>query len=156
MDLKEQIKEIINSKISRNDLFLIDVVISGTKGATKILILLDGDHGVDIDTCVEISRKVGAEMEEKEIFGDPYLLEVSSPGLDHPLKLARQYIKNIGRQIKIMLNDDSNRVGELLEVKEDKIRIKEQVKEKGKKPVNIENEIYFSDIKKTFVLVSFK
>lgn len=156
MVTKELIEEIVQSKIDREDVFLVDVVLSGTKNNTKISVLLDGDNGVDIDTCATISRKLGAEIEERDIMPGAYLLEVSSPGLDYPLKLKRQYKKNKGRQLKILLNNDQVKKGELIEVLEDKILIKEQVKEKGEKPRTIESELPFSEIKKTFVLVSFK
>lgn len=153
---KELIEEIVQDKIDREDIFLVDVILSGTKSNTKISVLLDGDNGVDIDTCASISRRVGAELEERDIIPGAYLLEVSSPGLDHPLKLKRQYHKNKGRQLKIILNNDQIRKGELVQVFDDKIIINEQVKEKGKKPRLIESELPFSEIKKTFVLVSFK
>jgi len=85
------------------------------------------------------------------------VLEVSSPGLEHPLKLNRQYKKNIGRQVKVTLQDDNQKTGELLSVDDTYILIGEIIKEKGSKKAEIQEvKIPFSDIKKTNVLVSFK
>ena len=69
------------------------MVIAGANAAGKILILVDGDEGITIDRCAEISRRTGATLEEQETMSDAYVLEVSSPGLEHPLKLMRQYKK---------------------------------------------------------------
>ncbi|UII21919.1 ribosome maturation factor RimP [Fulvivirga ligni] len=87
-------------------------------------------------------------------FSDPYRLEVSSPGVDHPLNSLRQYKNNIGRSVKITLQD-KDVVGVLKAADEEKILLDEEVK-KGKKKEYKEVEIPFGDIKKTIVQISFK
>jgi ribosome maturation factor RimP len=85
---------------------------------------------------------------------DQYTLEVSTPGLDQPLKLLRQYKKNIGRQLKMKLANGLME-GRLLDVTPENITVEQQVKEGKTRSVAV-REIPFSDIEKSFVLVSFK
>ena len=88
------------------------------------------------------------------LFEDSYLLEVSTPGLDQPLKLKRQYFKNIGRKLRVVLSQKIFE-GKLIEVTDEKISIDQEVgsgKQKEFKTI----ELPFSEIEKTFVLVSFK
>lgn len=156
MDLKRHIEEIVTGLLKEEE-FLVDVIIAGANAAGKILILLDADNGINIDRCAEISRKTGAVLEAEDAIETAYVLEVSSPGLEHPLKLNRQYKKNIGRQVKVTLQDDKQKTGELLSVEETYIVIGEIIKEKGSKKTEVQEvKIPFSDIKKTNVLVSFK
>ena len=83
------------------DIFLVAVNIKGDSRNLRVQIFLDGDNGLDIDVCARVSRQLGAQLEEQDIIDGKYILEVSSPGLDHPLVLTRQYVKNIGRELKI-------------------------------------------------------
>jgi len=81
-------------------------------------------------------------------------LEISSPGIDEPLKLIRQYKKNIGRKIDITLNDESKKEGKLLSVTDNTVTI-EQTIGKGKKAETLQTEISFAEIKQTKVLIVF-
>ncbi len=156
MDLKRQIEEIVTGLL-RDEEFLVEVVVAGANAAGKILIFVDADNGINIDRCAEISRKTGAVLEAEDAIETAYVLEVSSPGLEHPLKLNRQYKKSIGRQVKVTLQDEIQKTGELLSVEDAFIVIGEIMKEKGSKKADIQEvKIPFSDIKKTNVLVSFK
>jgi ribosome maturation factor RimP len=161
MELRGKVEELVNKYLENPDLFIVEIVITGGGNMKKILILLDGDKGVTIAECASVSRRLGAELEELNIIDSPYLLEVSSAGLDQPLKLKRQYFKNKGRRLSIIMADESLRTGKLEEVKEDSILISAEEKEKksngkpGKKIVLVPVEIPFSDIKKSSVLVSF-
>lgn len=155
MALEDTIREISEAAISDNRLFLVDVVVSAKKGPKKVLVVIDGDEGVSIDDCALISREVSIRLEEGNLLGEEsYTLEVSTPGLDQPLKLKRQYIKNIGRKLKIKLADKIQE-GTLTEVKEDTIILEQEIGA-GKKKEIINTEINFSQIEKAFVLVSFK
>lgn len=158
MDLKRKIEEIVLNNLEDDNLFLVDVNIAGGPGTQKVQVLLDGDEGIDIDQCAAISRALASEIEEFDLIPDAYILEVSSPGFDHPLQSLRQYKKNVGRSLKIILNTDKVLKGKLLEATEGKIKINEEKKSKvkGKPPVFTEIEIDIKDIKKTNVLASFK
>ena len=155
MELQKTIESYLEEIIDDPQYFVVDIVISGSD-RKKIVILLDGDEGVTIDFCASVSRQLAHRMEEDNVLENAYVLEVSSPGLDHPLMNQRQYVKNIGRDVKVETEEQTLK-GELLEVEEDCIIINHQKKEKGKSKI-LEEEvtILFKDIKKTKVLVSFK
>jgi ribosome maturation factor RimP len=154
MDLVEEIRKLAEGHLSA-DKFVVEVVISGKKIPKRVLIIIDGDHGITIDDCAELSRILSKVFDERVYFGDDnYLLEVSTPGLDHPLKLRRQYFKNTGRVLKVV-GKETTREGKLKEVTDEKIVLVQETGE-GKKKQSSEVEIPFTEIEKTFVMVSFK
>jgi ribosome maturation factor RimP len=125
-------------------------------GSGILSILVDGDNGVAISDCVAISRHVGFHLEEENAIEQAYRLEVSSPGIDTPLKSFRQFQKNINRSLKIKFKSGNVKEGKLMQVEESSVTIQESVKEKGKKAAIIETLIPFEDISEAIVLVSFK
>lgn len=125
-------------------------------GKTLLNLLIDSDQGLTIETCARLSRLVSGELEEKEIMPDAYTIEVSSPGLDYPLSSKRQYMKNIGRELKVNLSTDKEVVGKLLGVDDTGIKMLVRKKEKGKKATEEELAIPFEEVKKSIVQVSFK
>jgi len=155
MNIEKRVSELVNEKISdRDDLFLVDVKMHSNG---KLIILVDGDRGVDIQDCAAISRHVGYHLEEENAIDHAYQLEVSSPGIDAALSQLRQYQKNIGRNIAVKQTDGSKREGKLLNTSDEGITIEEKIKpEKGKKVQLAENFISFSQIAETKVLISFK
>ena len=121
---EQRVKDIVEKFLQEDpSLFLVDVKIKGNSGNQKVLIFIDGDMGLSIDQCSKISRQVGAEMEEVDFMDGKYTLEVSSPGLDHPITLHRQYVKNIGRMLKVEMSSGDVNEGKLEEVTEDNIKI---------------------------------
>jgi ribosome maturation factor RimP len=154
MNIEKRVAELVEEKIAdRPDLFLVDVKMHSNG---KLIILVDGDKGIGIADCVAISRHVGFHLEEEGTIETAYNLEVSSPGIDTPLTLPRQYVKNINRQLGIKMADGSKREGKLTALTEDAIVIEEQVKQKGKKAEIIESVIPINQITETKVLISFK
>lgn len=154
MNVEKRVIELVEEKITdRPDLFLVDVQMHG---GGLLTILIDGDNGVAITDCVAISRHVGFHLEEENTIEQAYNLEVSSPGLDMPLKSLRQYQKNVSRSLGVRLIDGTTHEGKLLAADESGITIEENIKEKGKKAFLIQNVIPFTDIIETKVLVSFK
>jgi len=154
-DLKEKIIAIAESLIQDPSMFLVDVVIKGLDGGTqKVLVLLDGDDGINIDDCASLSRQLGAIMEEQELMSTAYRLEVSSPGLDHPLTTPRQYRKNIGRRVRVTLPDGNRWEGKLTEVTEEDFEVAVEKKVEKKQTLTPTRWAY-TDISKTMVLVSF-
>jgi ribosome maturation factor RimP len=154
MDLTEEIKRLAVSKLTDPSQFLVDVVVSSRQGPKKVLVIVDGDNGITIDDCASISRELSATLDDSALVDENYMLEVSTPGLDHPLKLKRQYKKNIGRKLKVKLPDTIVE-GTLTEVNEDTIVLSQETGSGKKKEVKI-IDIQFSEIEKAFVLVSFK
>ncbi len=154
MQIEERVRALVEEKIAdRDDLFIVSIKMQ-RNGLLEILI--DGDQGVPIEDCAKISRHVGFHLEEENAIETAYRLEVSSPGVDTPLVLHRQYIKNIGRLIRIKSANGENREGELRQVGDTAITIDQKIKEKGKKATTQELEIPFQDITETRVLISFK
>jgi ribosome maturation factor RimP len=154
MNIEKKVRELVEDKIAdKPTLFLVDVKMH-TNG--KLMILIDGDNGIGIDDCVAISRHVGFHLEEDNVIDTAYNLEVSSPGLDAPLTLMRQYVKNIGRNLAIKMADGAKREGKLSGITEDAVIIEEKIKEKGKKAESVESVIPINQITETKVLISFK
>lgn len=154
MDLAVEIKHLAESKLASESQFIVDVVISSRQGPRKVLILLDGDQGVSIDDCAHLSREMANALDENNWITDNYTLEVSTAGIDQPLKLVRQYKKNIGRKVRVKLKDASVE-GTLQAADDEKIVLDEETGT-GKKKENKTREIPFTDIEKTLVMVSFK
>jgi ribosome maturation factor RimP len=154
MGPEEKIKKLAEQKLSDPRHFIVDVIISAMKGPRKILVILDGDDGVNIEDCAAISRALSKELDESPIFDDPYTLDVSSPGLDQPLKLQRQFVKNIGRRLKVKLADKIEE-GKLEAVTGEAITLARETGT-GKKKELTSIDINFSQIERAFVLVSFK
>lgn len=164
MNLKETIEALVNQILEAHEqaaaLFLVDVTIAGNpKAHPKVTVLIDGDQGVDIDACALISRRLGNQIEERNLLENAYVLEVSSPGLDMPLQSKRQYTKNTGRKIKVLLKDGNTKTGKLMLVTDESLLLEEEIP--GKKKTTAKEapaeptRIAFQDISKTNVLVSF-
>lgn len=156
MDIEKRVRELAEEKITeigRPDLFVVSVKMHSNG---KLIILVDGDKGVGIADCAQISRYVGFRLEEENTIAEAYNLEVSSPGIDTPLELPRQYVKNIGRTLGLKMADGSKREGKLSSLTEDAIVIEESKKEKGKKAEQVESVIPLAQITETKVLISFK
>ena len=154
MEFAEEIKNIITRKLADPNQFLVDVIVKGHKGPKKVLIIIDSDKGVTIDDCANLSREISKAFDDLQLFEDSYMLEVSTPGLDHPLRLARQYYKNIGRRVKVVTHQQAVE-GKLVEVGEEKIKLEQEIGAGKHKETKI-IELSFLEIDKTFVLVSFK
>lgn len=153
LSIEKQVETILLEEIldQDEDLFLVEVSHKGNSGNSKLLVLIDGDQGLDIDRCARVSRQLGAQLEELDIIPGKYTLEVSSPGIDQPLKLKRQYVKNIGRSLKVELNDGEQKEGVLTAVEDEQFDL--EVTNKKEKMIST---IALSDVKKSKVIVSFK
>lgn len=132
--------------------FLVEVKIKPTN---NVKLYLDGDQGITIEKCISINRQLYKQLEESGLFpADDFSLEVSSPGLDEPLKLFRQYQKNIGRPVEVLLKDGRKIEGKLTEVKEEAIAV-EETRGKNKKKEVLLHEFLFDHIKSTKLQVVF-
>jgi ribosome maturation factor RimP len=132
--------------------FLVDLKIKPTN---NIKLFLDGDQGITIEKCISINRALYKHLEESGLFpNDDFSLEVSSPGLDEPLKLHRQYLKNKGRLVEILLKDGRKIEGKLLEVNETDLVV-EETKGKNKKKEVLQHQFLLNDIKSTKLQIVF-
>ena len=149
----EQIENFV-LKLTENseDTFLVEVKM--TPG-NQITVLLDADNGITIEKCTAVNKALYKYLEESGLFEDGnFSLEVSSPGIDKPLKLHRQYTKNIGRKVEVELLDGTKLEGTLTHVNDDDIIIEEK-SGKGKKITMNTTTILFNQIKHTTVLITF-
>lgn len=153
MSMEDQIEQRVNSLIETEpDVFLVEVRIKPTN---NIKVFLDADNGISIDKLVQYNRKLYKEIEEDQVFSNnDFSLEVSSPGLDEPLKLNRQYKKNIGRFVEVIQADGTRMEGKLIGVEEDQVVIEEE-KGKGKKKEMVQHIIPFTNIKTTKIQIKF-
>ena len=156
MGLKQEIEEIVEKHLPDESHFVVGVEIIGNGPRQQVRILIDADKGVSIDTCASVSRAVGEEVEAKGLMESAYVLELSSPGLDYPLVSRRQYEKNIGRNLRISLQDSREIEGVLQAVGPSALTLKVMRKEKGKKATEEELTIALEQVRKSIVLVSFK
>ena len=125
------------------------------KPTNNIKVFLDGDHGLPIERCTFFNRKLYKTIEEEAWFPDgDFSLEVSSPGVDEPLILQRQYQKNKGRKVVVTTNDGVEKEGVLLDVNEQEITL-EWTEGKGKKVSLHQAKIAYENIKSTIVQVQF-
>ena len=150
---QKAIEDFINAQLTgADDVFLVEVkVIPGN----NIKVFLDADKGITIEKCIKVNRALYKQIEETELFpnGD-FSLEVSSPGVDEPLKLLRQYKKNIGRSLEVMMNDGVQIEGKIMAVNNDEIIIEEKTGQ-GKKAIIKTTNILFNQVKHAKVLVTF-
>ena len=134
------------------DMFLVDLRVKPTN---NIKLFIDADNGLPIERCIRINRALYKKIEEAGLFPDgDFSLEVSSPGVDEPLKLNRQYLKNRDRLVEVLLQDGTRLEGILKAVSEDHITI-ESTEGKGKKAVQKTTVLPFTDIRQTKVLIQF-
>ena len=142
-----EIRKIVQPILDEEDLFLVDVVMKGNEASQKVLVLIDGDDGLSIDQCGKVSRRLGSIIEEQDLITSRYTLEVSSPGLDFPLKSFRQYKKNIGRELTLTLDNGDQVEGRLEALDEEKLKLVMN---------NDQKEFPFEIIKQSKVKISFK
>jgi ribosome maturation factor RimP len=132
--------------------FLVSVNI---RPINNISVFIDGDEGATIEKCVKINRMLYKQIVENELFVDgAFSLEVSSPGVDEPLKLKRQYFKNIGRSLEVDTIEGNHLEGKLLLADESAIELEEE-RGKGKKKELIKHFLQYDHIKQAIVKVIF-
>ena len=148
MITNSQIKTLFEQWQKDELVFLVSLTV---KPGNKITVLIDRIVGLNITDCVELSRFIEGSLDREK---DDFELSVSSPGADSPFKVLQQYQKNIGRNVKIITNNDQTVTGKLIKMEGDTIEIEP---EKGKKnKVAVPNTFEISNIKEIRVIISFK
>jgi ribosome maturation factor RimP len=154
-NLQTIVRAIAEKNLKNEEYFIADIVVSSENGPSKISVFLDGDNGVSIDDCVDLSRAIANVLEEEDLVDSKYTLDVSSPGVDFPLNSVRQYNKNVGRSVKVTTTEGADLKGKLTTVTAQGIVLDKEVK-KGKRVAYEPINLVYNDIKKTIVQVSFK
>ena len=160
MELKNKIQEWLQPMLDEQNLYLVDVKIAG-KG--KVEVYADGDNGITISQCAEISRFLEKHLDGSGLVSDDYMLDVSSPGMSNPLRIPRQYKKRIGRILEIVKADGTEVEARLVSADDERIVLVAVVKEvkkkkKGPKTGEVEEapkefDLKYSDIKKALIKI---
>ena len=123
MELNKLVGKLVEQFIDNENIFLVDVNVKGNPGNQKIQVFIDGDQYVDVEACSKLSKKLSAELEERDIIEGRYVVEVSSPGADKPLKMFRQYKKHVGRELEVITKEKKKFQGRLLDTGDDEIEL---------------------------------
>lgn len=146
--IENRIAEVLSERFKEDDLsscFLVDVSLDKKN---KVTVFVDADDQLTIKMCQQISRFLEKKIEENEWLPAKYTLDVSSPGTDNPLRLHRQYIKNIGRNAEVTMSDNTRLAGKIAQVEKTFVGLDVQKTGLIKIP--------FEKIIETKILVSFK
>lgn len=155
---KQKVRELAEERIKDRDerLFIVELTISASN---VIRLELDKTEGnVSIEDCMSVSRNIEHNLDREDA---DFELHVSSAGLDKPLRVHAQYVKNIGRDLDVKLKSKEKTTGTLIAVDETGVVLKREEKQvvegkKKKELVVIENKIAFSDINEAKIVISFK
>jgi len=154
MTFKEKVNQLLADGLEgKPDIFLIDLTITDS---FKIIVTLDGDNGVALQDCIDVSRAIEHNLDREE---QDFSLEVASVGVGSPLKMKRQYKKNIGRTLIVKLATETIEA-QLVDANDDFITLAWEAREpkkvgKGKETVQKRQEIPYSEIKEAIVTVTF-
>ncbi len=152
--LKEKVESLLDKALEEHpSLFLIDFTVGGDN---TIRVVLDGDNGVSLKDCMDISRAIEHNLDREE---EDFSLEVTSAGATSPMKYPRQYTKNIGRKLKVRTGDQELE-GTLVQTSENNITLEWKAREpkpegKGKVTVQKRQDIAYSDIREAKVILKF-
>ena len=153
--MREKVEQLLENALEKNkSLFLIDLNISADN---QIRVILDGDKGVTVEDCIEVSREIEHNLDREEF---DFSLEVMSAGISEPLSFPRQYKKNIGRNLKIKTTTNKIIEGELIDANDENCTLKWSEREpkpvgKGKVTVKKEALLPYKEIMEAKVIITF-
>ena len=122
----QRVHRIVEDVLVGTPLYVVEIVVRGVKGSRVVEVYVDSDEALSVDTLAKVNREVGFLLETEEVIEGRYTLNVSSPGVDRPLRLPRQYKKNIGRTLKVKYMNEEKRLnvqGELINTAEEFIEL---------------------------------
>lgn len=159
--IKTKIEEWLQPLLEEKNLYLVDIKFPMGR---QIEVYVDSDKGIHISECADISRFLEKNLDGSGLVPENYILEVSSPGMSNPLKIPRQYKRRVGSMLEVVKNDGTQIVGRLVEVGDQKIKLREEPEEKSKsqkakskeKPEEPkEYEVGFDEIKRAVLQFKF-
>jgi ribosome maturation factor RimP len=154
----EEIQNLLIRKFQEEgfqDCFLVNI----EQNKNRIQVFIDADNGLNLERCHKISRYLESVFDEKSWFGEDYVLEVSSPGIERPLIFPRQYIKNKGRELEIKLSDGTVVTGLIIDADEKAVTLqREEIRKEGKKKIkeSIETQLPFGIINEAKIVIKIK
>tara|TARA_B110000503_G_C7170789_1_gene424166 strand:- start:66 stop:533 length:468 start_codon:yes stop_codon:yes gene_type:complete len=155
MITKSEIVKLVEEEIEGTEYYIVDVSVSSSN---QIRVEIDGDKGVKINDCVQISRHIEGNYDREEV---DFELTVSSAGMDQPFKILRQYQRYVGREVEMKTTEGDKIKGILISADENAVVLevarKEKIEGKKKKQIVIENKtVPMEQVKETKVVISFK
>jgi ribosome maturation factor RimP len=150
----EHIRQLASEKLGETGSYLVDVQVSP---ANRIRVIIDNFRGVSIEECVRVSRMIEAGLDRET---EDFELEVTSPGLDQPFRVPKQYEKNIGREVELKMNDGTRLTGRLVEFSGEELTLEQETREKtegrkGRQTVIRRQAVPLRDIRETRIVIKF-
>lgn len=140
---KGKIEKLVNEFIKGTNIFLVDVKVNN---ANKIRVFADTKEGISIDECVELHRHIEKHLDRNT---EDYELQISSPGINMPFSVIKQYYKNEGKQVEVIDKEGSRFTGSLKNVTDGGFELETEVKTRGKFKEMKEISFNFDEIKST-------
>jgi ribosome maturation factor RimP len=151
-DSKDKIRILAEQQLQDTDYFVVEVKLLP---ANKVQVFLDSDTVVTIDACAKISRHIEKTLDEEQWLGEKYILEVSSAGMDNPIKLVRQYIKHTGKLIEITTTTGEHIEGRIVSCDNETVTIAKEKTVKAKTTLLGEVLVPFTTIKQAKRILNF-
>ena len=151
MSLSEKITELVQPAVEKAGFFLENVHVVSPGKHRIITCIVDGHTLLNLDQVTSVSREISELLDVADFMDDsPFTLEVTSPGVDHPLTLARHWQKNLNRLVKVVKLDGSVVNGRITTIEELHVLLIEDIKGKSK-----EHTVQFADIKRATIEIEF-
>jgi len=126
-ETKTKIAELADSIAGQHAISVIDVELAGSRGKSVIRVFIDKENGVTLNDCEKFSRELSVHLDIENLIPNPYILEVSSPGLDRPLKGLKDFERSLGKLVKIItkerIDGQNILIGNIMEVKGNNIKL---------------------------------
>ncbi|MET8558454.1 ribosome maturation factor RimP [Streptomyces sp. NPDC004959] len=149
----ERLRELLEPLVTARDLDLEEITVTPAGRRRVLQIVVDGDSGVSLDTCAELSREISTLLDDTDAMGESeYVLEVTSPGADRPLTAHRHYVRATGRLVRFQLAEGGELVARLLKADDAGLDL-EVPGVKGRKPTS--RRLEFPEISKARVEIEF-
>ena len=151
-NIETRIRQLLGDILTEVDGYLVELRVR----PNRVEVYADRDPHITIEDCTRISRFLERQLNTEFPFSEQYTLEVSSPGMDQPFKVLRQYRKSVGRNVDILLTSGLKKTGILIYADEEKIIIEEQINKPNRQIEKMQSEIPFVQLKSTTLVFNFK
>ena len=156
--MEETITDLLQQFFSQEEEFADCFVVDVNHANKKLEVFVDSDSAMTFAKCQRISRHLESYLDEEKPLGEEYVLNVSSPGVDRPLKFYRQYLKNVGRTLEVTTTEGETYTGQLKSATPTEVvlEVKRRIKEGKRKKTVVEDIAVMHDaIKQSIVKISF-
>jgi ribosome maturation factor RimP len=151
---KEQIEASVYEWIKKSDAFMVEVKVA----PSKVVVYIDKPEGITLNDCASLNKWLMSEFENDPVW-ETHELEVSSPGMDQPLRVPQQYLRRIGREVRLLMNNGKVLKGRLTAANDSGIEIAETASNRERKngaPAETLRKFDYEELKETKLVISFK